>query len=135
MGVCETGILCCPDWVVTLAVLGGVIIYALIGALIFVIVKAIKEDLEWDYVVVFIFLWPLIIVGAIAGAFLYYIARLIAMPIIGADKYDLKDLERKMESKIDRGDDKIKDYLEYYKPSRKKPTKSVKGKAKKKAKK
>jgi len=135
MGVCVDGVCSCPDWIITLAVIGGAIIYALVGLLIFVIVKAFKEDLEWDYVVLFIFLWPFIIIGAILSAILYYIGRLIAMPIIGADKYDLKDLERKMENKITHEDNKIYDYLEYdYKPSRKKAVKG-KTKTKKKAKK
>jgi hypothetical protein len=62
------------------------------------------------------------------------------MPIIGADKYDLKDLENKVDTKIEKGDEKVMDYLKYeYKPSRKeavkvkekaKPSKKVKKKAK-----
>ena len=61
----------------------------------------------------FIFAWPIIIAGAVLGAVLYYFGRLIAMPIIGATKDDLKVLE-------DNVDDKIEDemnHLKYkYKP-------------------
>lgn len=132
MGVCETGVLCCPDWIMSLAVVGGVLIYALMGMLIFLIVKAFKDDLEWDYVILFIFLWPFIIVVAVVLAVVYYISRLIAMPIVGADKHDLRQLERKMENKITREDNKIMNYLEYeYKPPKKKV---VKTKTKKKVK-
>jgi len=133
MGVCVSGINCCPDWILSLAVIGGAIIYALIGVLIFFLIKSVKDDLEMECILLFIFLWPLIIAGAIAYGVVYYIVRLIAMPIIGADKYDLKDLEGKMERKITREDNKILDYLKYdYKPPKRK---AVKSKAKKKAKK
>jgi len=129
MGVCETGISCCPDWIITLAIIGGAIIYALIGLLIFTIVKSFKEDLEWDFVILFVFVWPVIIAAAVVGAIVYYFAKLIAMPIIGADKYDLRKLKDKMDYKIE---SEI-DHLEYkYKPLNVKKTKpSKKKKAKK----
>ena len=113
MGVCISGVCGCPDWIITLAIIGGGLIYALLGALIFVIVKSFKDDLDWEFIIMFICLWPLIIAVAVIGAVGYYFARLIAMPIIGADKHDLRVLEDKVEDKID---DKM-NHLKYkYKP-------------------
>jgi len=133
MGVCIDGVCHCPDWINFLAIIGGALIYCLIGFLIFLLVKFIKEDIDWGYIVLFIILWPAVIAMAIAYGVIWFIGRIITMIIIGATKDDLRDLEHKMESKITRGDDKIKNYLEYdYQPPKRK---AVKSKAKPKRKK
>lgn len=133
MGVyIDAGCANAPEWFTSLAVIGGLVIYVLIGALIFFIVKSFKDDLDWDYIALFIVAWPIIFVAVIGGAIVYYFARLIAMPIIGADKYDLKELEDKVEDKIETEID----HLKYdYKPLVVKKAKPSKKKAKKKAKK
>ena len=109
MGVCIDGACGCPEWIITLAIIGGALVYALVGFLVFMIVKSFKDDLEWEYVLLFILLWPLIIAGAVLGAVAYYFGRLIAMPIIGATKDDLKELE-------DNVDDKMNHLRYEYKP-------------------
>jgi hypothetical protein len=125
-----------PEWIITLAFIGGALIYALVGALIFVIIKSFKEDLEWDSITFFMVFWPIIIVVSVVMAVIYYFARLIAMPIVGTDKSDLKDLERKvntdikdLERKVNTDikeeDKKVMDYLKYeYKPSKRKESKA-----------
>ena len=142
MGICvDAACAGCPEWVITLAVVGGALIYVLIGFLIYSIIKAFIEDIDSDFVIICIFFWPILIVGAVVVGIVYYIARLIAMPIIGADKYDLKVLGDKMEDTIDtkitREDNKIMRYLEsdYVPPKAKRKAKEPAKVSKKKVKK
>ena len=143
MSICSSAACAaCPEWILTLALVGGIIVYAIIGAVIFFIIKSFKEDIDWELIIVCILLWPIIIAGGIAFAVIYYIGgyflKLFAMPIVGADKHDLKVLEnnigRKIDKEITREDNKIMNYLEYDytppKPVRKK-AKADKKKAKK----
>ena len=103
--------------------------------------EAFKEDIEPGFIIVCFFFWPILIVGAIVACVAYYVFRLIAMPIIGADKYDLKVLGDKMEDTIDtkitREDNKIMRYLEsdYVPPKAKRKAKEPAKVSKKKVKK
>lgn len=130
----------CPQWILALAVIGGIILYALIGAAIYYIVKAFKEDLEDEIIILFIFAWPLVVFFGIVFAAGWYISRLISMPIVGADKEDLANLKREVNTNIREGDNKVMEYLKYeYKPSKKgkveKPVKKEETKKSKKKKK
>ena len=145
MGICELGgaVGCsCPDWIVTLAVIGGFIVYAIIGLLIFAIVKSCKDDIEWEWILFFIFLWPAAIILSIMGAVVWFIFRTITIIIMGVTKEDLVDLKDEIvvevDNKVKHEDKKIMDYLKYeYKPSRKKKedAKAVKSKSDNKGKK
>jgi len=137
----------CPEWIITLAYVGGIVLYAILGILLFFIIKSFKEDIDWELIIFFIILWPLIIAGGIAFAVIYYIGgyifKFFTHCIVGADKHDLKLLEDKITNKIDtkitKEDNKIMNYLEYDyvppKPMRKKPAKDKKSKVSKKGKK
>lgn len=140
MGICLSGdcVVGCPDWIITLAGIGGLVMYILFGVLIFAMVKSFKDDIEIGWIVFFIIFWPLIIAGGIIAAVLYYIVRLITFPIVGVDKFDLKDFERKVDNKIALESNKIEKCLKENKSSkrgREKPEKSIKGKPIKKGKK
>ena len=140
MGICiATACGGCPEWIVALAWVGGALIYAIIGALIFAIIKSFKDDIDFEFIIMCIIAWPLIIICGIVVAIFYYVGgylfRLFALPIIAVDKHDLKVSEDriidKIDTKITREDNKIMDYLEndYVQPKRaKKVEKSVKDK-------
>ena len=126
------------EWIVGLAVIGGIVVYALIGAFIFLVIQAFAEDLDWEFILLCIFVWPIIIAGGIVYAIIYYIGgylfKLFAMPIVVVDKYDLKVSEDKIMDKIALEDNKIMEYLECdYVPPKKsrKPTKAKSTKKKK----
>ncbi len=129
-----------PDWLLGLALIGGIVLYCVAGYLIYQLIKAFKEDIDTDIIVLVIILWPIIIVGGIAVAIFYYvfgyIFKFFAMPIVGADKADLRESEDriidKIDAKIDREDNKIMKYLEYdyVPPKPAKAKKPVKEKAK-----
>jgi len=135
----------CPDWVVTLAVIGGILVYALIGWLIYNLIKAMWKDLDDGLMILCIIFWPIIIAGGIVvlvgsaiAAIIYYVGgylfKLFMGPVINVDKADLRASEdriiAKIDTKITKEDNKIMDYLEYdYTPK-----KLVKAKAPKKAK-
>lgn len=129
-----------PGWILGLAVIGGIVLYGIVGFLIYQIIKAFKEDLDSELVVLFIIFWPIIIVGGIAVAILYYVVgyifKFFAYPIVGVDKADLRESEDriidKIDAKIDREDNKIMNYLEseYVPPKPVEPKKSAKDKAK-----
>ncbi len=143
MGIClDAACEGAPYWVVGLAVIGGIVIYALIGWIIYSIIKSFKDDLDADFIILCIIFWPIIIGGAIVYSIVYYgfgyIFKFFAMPIVGADKHDLRVLEDnivdKMDTKITREDNKIMNYLEndYVPP---KPVRKAKTPSKDKAKK
>ena len=137
----------CPEWVITLAYVGGIVLYVIAGILLFFLIKSFKNDIDWEVIIFFILIWPLIIAGGIAFAVIYYVGgyifKFFAMPIVGVDKFDLKESEdritNKIDTKITKEDNKIMNYLEYdyvpKKPIRKKPAKDKKSKVSKKGKK
>jgi len=110
--------------------------------------KEIFKNVDFEELMMMAVIWPLTIVGGIAIAVIYWVAyylfRWLALPIIGADKYDLEKLERKVERKINDNKSDVRGLVDmhegiYHPPkSARKPRKKTAKKAstrKKKAKK
>ena len=131
----------CPEWVVSLAFIGGVVVYAFTVWLAYKIIKEILGDIEFGAILLLAIFWPLALVGCVAYGIVWYIIRLISMPVVGADKEDLRRMENKLEDQIDSGDNKVRNYVrnfvEDYEPPKsvKKPRKKAAKKASKKTKK
>lgn len=144
-----------PDWIFGLSVIGGLVVYLIIGLLVAYMVKLWKDNINIDIFILVLIFWPAAVIVGIAigvvsavSAILYYVCgyifKLFAGPIINVDKADLRASEERIidsiDTKITREDNKIMDYLEYdYVPSKakkkaKKPVKAKKAKAVKKKK-
>ena len=117
-----------PEWILGLSIIGGIVSYLALGLFVVFIVKLIKDNIDIELLVLALIFWPIVIiggivigVGSVVASIVYYVGgylfKLFAMPIVGADKHDLKVLEdnisNKIDTKITKEDNKIMNYLEH----------------------
>ncbi len=89
---------CSPE-VSALAVIGGAVLYLLIGALIGALVNKILKDAdEAEVLVVFsVIFWPI----AIVAGLIYIIGMYVFFPLFGATKADVRAEGRRLDARID----------------------------------
>ncbi len=147
-GLCQN----LPEWIFGLSIVGGIVVYLIVGFLVACLVKLLKDEINMDLLILALIFWPIVIVVGIAvavvsavSAIFYYVAvylvKFFALPVTAVDKHDLRVAEDrildKIDTKITREDNKIMKYLEYdYVPPKKvrKAKKPAKDKASKKKK-
>lgn len=91
----------CSELVQMLATVGGVVIYAVIGAfigwIVYQLVRGCDEDSRAILIALGMVFWPI----AIVMILIYMVAWWIAMPLLAATRSELRDTEERLSDRID----------------------------------
>ncbi len=95
----------CSEGIIALAIVGGVVLYLLVGLLLAFIASGIgknmdKDDRECLFVMVLV-LWPIAIVGGIVAGILYVVARLFLNLFFGATEEYVNNAVSEVNNRID----------------------------------